>query len=158
MNEINCIKDHGGTEESFEPQTSNLKPQNKSQIKMEKPQTSKKIYNIRDRIIEFAKQALIICKKLPKSPECEGIRKQLANSATSIGANFEEADGAITKKDFINKVCIARKEAKETRYWLRIINDTYSINNEISNHIKESEEIINILSAIIRNSGFRHRF
>jgi four helix bundle protein len=51
----------------------------------------------------------------------EIIRTQLAKAGTSIGANVEEADGALTKKDFVNKIAIARKEAKETRYWLRLI-------------------------------------
>jgi four helix bundle protein len=156
-NELIENRKQDGINGSFEHQTSNIKFQNKSQIQEQKPQTQKRIYDIRDRILEFAKQALVVCKRLPKTPECDGIRKQLANAATSIGANFEEADGAITKKDFINKVCISRKEAKEARYWLRIVNDTIFINNEIGKHIKESEEIINILSAIIRNSGFRQR-
>jgi len=49
------------------------------------------------------------------------IRTQLVKSGTSIGANVEEADGAVTKRDFTNKITIARKEAKETKYWLKLI-------------------------------------
>jgi four helix bundle protein len=88
---------------------------------------------------------------LPKIPECEGIRRQLSNSGTSIGANFEEADGALTRKDFVNKAGIARKEAKETRYWLMIINGYYL--NGLETDIQACEEIINILSAILINAG-----
>jgi len=105
----------------------------------------------------FSKRILQICKLLPRIPECDGIRKQLASAGTSIGANFEEADGAITKKDFINKVAIARKEAKETKYWLQIINSIYFDNTRLSEDIRESEELISILSAIIRNCGIKTR-
>ena len=62
---------------------------------------------------------------------------------------MEEADGTLTKKDFLNKVVIARKESKETSYWLRIISGRY-LNEEILKHdIKEVQEIIYILTAII---------
>lgn len=80
------------------------------------------------------------------------IRGQLGGSGTSVGANYEEADGTLTKRDFVNKVVIARKEAKETRYFLRIISGTYIDSEELAADIRESEEIINILSAIINKS------
>jgi four helix bundle protein len=116
-----------------------------------------KVYDLRERLLIFSKRILQICKTLPKIPECEGIRKQLGDAATSIGANYEEADGALTKKDFVNKVGISRKEAKETRYWLRVISGTYIDEKEIFADIKESEEIINILSAILIKSGVKTR-
>ena len=83
----------------------------------------------------------------------DGPRRQLINAATSIGANFEEADGALTKKDFINKLSISRKEAKETRYWLKVINGTCSNDMDLTSEIQEIEEIISILSAILLKSG-----
>ncbi|KPJ65368.1 hypothetical protein AMJ44_10425 [candidate division WOR-1 bacterium DG_54_3] len=100
---------------------------------------------------------LKIFRMLPKIPECEGIRRQLADAGTSIGANFEEADGALSKKDFINKVGIARKEAKETRFWLRTISGVFIDERDLVADIKESEEIINILSSILRKSGVKKR-
>jgi len=138
-----------------ETQRSNLKAQNNSQIANPKSQRRDKPFDIRERILIFTHRVLHICKLLPKIPECEAIRKQLACSCTSIGANYEEADGALTKKDFINKAGISRKEAKETRFWLRVISKTYINVNETVNEIKESEEIINILSAILIRSGAR---
>jgi len=93
---------------------------------------------------------LEITKKLPAYPECDRIRGQLGGAATSIGSNYEEADGAITKKDFVNKLVIARKEAKETRYFLRIVSGTYLEQEAIKTDIKEAEEIINILSSMIK--------
>ncbi|MFC1560073.1 four helix bundle protein [Candidatus Margulisiibacteriota bacterium] len=135
----------------MEHQTSNVKLQNKSQG------LNPKIYDIRERCLVFSKRALSICKMLPRIPECENIRCQMASAVTSIGANYEEADGAITKKDFINKAAIARKEAKEARYWLRVISGTYIKEDELTPDIKEAEEIVNIISAIIRNSGIKRR-
>jgi four helix bundle protein len=137
-----------------EHQTSNSQPQNKSQLENlgnDKPA------DLRERLLLFAKRILKICRTLPKIPECEGIRRQLADSGTSIGANFEEADGALSKKDFINKVGISRKEAKETRFWLRIISGLFIEEKSIQSDIKESEEIINILSSILRKSGVKKR-
>jgi len=96
---------------------------------------------------------LEICQKIPRNPECNRIREQLGGAGTSIGANYEEADGTITKRDFISKVVIARKEAKEARYWLRLISGLYIKAEEIAGDIQESEEIINILSSILKKSG-----
>ncbi len=111
-----------------------------------------KPYDLKDRLFLFSKRILEICKMLPRMPECDRIRAQLGGSGTSVGANYEEADGAITKKDFINKMVISRKEAKEVRYFLRIISGTYIDNENLIDDIKESEEIINILSSIIVKS------
>jgi four helix bundle protein len=132
------------------------KIENPGRHKME-TQEGNKVYDLRERLLIFSKRILKICKMLPKVPECEGIRKQLSDAGTSVGANFEEADGALTKKDFINKTGISRKEAKETRYWLRVISGTFIDEKELAGDIRESEEIINILSAILRKSGAKTR-
>ena len=86
---------------------------------------------------------------IPHSPATHRLCNQLVGAGTSIGANLEEADGSITKRDFLNKVAIARKEAKETKYWLRLIESKYLRNGLVSADIGEVQEIINILSAII---------
>lgn len=112
-----------------------------------------KVYDLRERLLAFAKRILEICKMLPNTPECNRIRGQLGGAGTSAGANYEESDGSVTKKDFINKVGIARKEAKETRYWLRVISGVYIPEKDLKDDIKESEEIINILSSILIKSG-----
>jgi len=137
--------------------TSSIQIPSKSQISGQKSHDTLKIYNLRDRLRLFSRTILGICRRLPKIPECDALRRQLANACTSIGANFEEADGALTKRDFINKAGIARKEAKETKYWLQVICDTYIHKNELEPHIKESEEIISILSSILKNSGYKFR-
>ncbi|MFH1709695.1 MAG: four helix bundle protein [bacterium] len=138
--------------------TSNLPIPNKSQSPNQRSQEKTKIYDLRERLMTFAKRVLQISKRLPNIPECEGIRKQLANASTSIGANFEEADGALTKKDFIHKTGIARKEAKETKYWLKVISGTYISESELKADTNEAEEIISILSSILKNSGHKVRY
>ena len=113
---------------------------------------TEKKYDLKERTFEFAQRILDIAEQLYKKPKSEVVRYQLAKSGTSIGANVEEADGTITKKDFVNKMTIARKEAKETRYWLRLISGRYLDKEEVVKDIAECQEIICILSSIINKS------
>ena len=111
-----------------------------------------KIYDLKERTFTFAQRILEVVEQLPKKSQCEIIRKQLTKAGTSIGANVEEADGTITKKDFVNKMVISRKEAKEARYWLRLISGRYTKEEEIAPDITECQELIKILSSIINKS------
>jgi len=110
------------------------------------------VYDIKERTFRFAQRVLEIVEMLPKNRVCDVIAYQLTKSGTSVGANVEEADGCLTKPDFINKMAISRKEAKEARYWLRLISGKYIKEDIISDDIKEAEEIINILSSIINKT------
>lgn len=108
------------------------------------------INNIHPRIYQFVIRVLKLLKQLPKSPENIIIINQVARSVTSIGANDQEADGALTKKDFIHKYSLVRKEAKETEYWLNIIADTNdSLKGRMKNLLQENLEIIKIVTSII---------
>ncbi|MGH2665378.1 four helix bundle protein [Flavobacterium sp.] len=80
------------------------------------------------------------------------ISKQILQSATSIGANVEEAIAAQSKKDFINKMAIASKEARETKYWLRLLDKSELTSIPIANYLIEIEHIINIITKIIKTS------
>jgi len=80
------------------------------------------------------------------------VGRQVVRSATSIGANVEEADAAESKRDFIHKMGIAQKEARETRYWLRIIKATLLDDDEVQTLTKESDELVRILYTIVRNA------
>ena len=80
------------------------------------------------------------------------ISKQLLRSATSIGANVEEAIAAQSRKDFIHKMSIASKEARETKYWLRLLDKSNLTTIEINNYLIEVEHIINIITKIIKTS------
>ena len=80
------------------------------------------------------------------------ISKQLIRSGTSIGANIEEAIAAQSKKDFINKLSIASKEARETKYWLRLLNKSELTQIPVDIYLTEIEHIINIITKIIKTS------
>lgn len=80
------------------------------------------------------------------------LSKQLLRAATSVGANVEEAIGAFSKKDFTAKMGIALKEARETRYWLRLLDKSQIVLRNYENYLKEIESIINILTAIVKTS------
>jgi four helix bundle protein len=129
---------------------SNDKTKLKSQCQNSVDVNSK--YDLSERLLKYAKRIVEIVKLLPTTPEGNVLRKQLMASGTSVGANYEEADGAVSKKDFINKMGIARKEAKESKYWLRVISGEFVEESVIRADIKESSEIINIFSTIINKS------
>lgn len=79
------------------------------------------------------------------------LSKQLLKSGTSIGANAEEAIGAQSKKDFKAKLSISYKEARETHYWLRLLNDSGLISNEIASYMLEDcEELLKIIGSILK--------
>lgn len=80
------------------------------------------------------------------------ISKQLLRSATSIGANVEEANAAQTKRDFAAKVSIASKEARETKYWLRLLDKSELVPLDYSNYLTSIEHIVNIITKIVKTS------
>jgi four helix bundle protein len=82
-----------------------------------------------------------------------GLCSQLLNSGTSIGGNVEEAIGGSSRKDFINKLQTAYKEARETRYWLRLLKDAKFMEAKLAeSFIQDCEEIIRILTTILNSS------
>ncbi|MEO2060174.1 MAG: four helix bundle protein [Mesonia sp.] len=101
-----------------------------------------------DKTFNFSLSIISLFKKLQKNKEFI-ISKQLLRSATSIGANVEEATAAQSKRDFINKMSIASKEARETKYWLRLLNDSELTTLDVLDEIKEVNHIINIITKII---------
>ena len=80
------------------------------------------------------------------------LSKQLLRSATSIGANVEEAIAGQSRKDFISKMAIASKEARETRYWLRLLEKSKLVDIDYSGYLSSVEHIINILTKIVKTS------
>lgn len=81
-------------------------------------------YDIHDRIFSFVVRVIKLVNMLPKNESNSVIIPQILRSATSIGANDQEADGSLTKKDFIHCYTIVRKETKETMFWLKLIAET----------------------------------
>ncbi len=90
--------------------------------------------------------------KLLKSKNEFVISKQLLRSGTSIGANVEEATAAQTKKDFATKMAIASKEARETRYWLRLLNKSKLVDYDYKNYLNKIDELIRIITAIVKTA------
>lgn len=80
------------------------------------------------------------------------ISRQLLKSATSIGANVNESTAAQTKPDFITKMAVASKEARETKYWLQLLNESQLVKIDTTEMMKEIDEIISILTAIVKTS------
>lgn len=105
------------------------------------------------RLFDFAVRVIKFCRQLPKSKEYDIIKNQLIKSATSSGANYEEAQGASSKADFVNKIKIALKEMRESNYWIRIIISIKETENELDFLLKESEELKKILGAISSKSN-----
>ena len=95
-----------------------------------------------------------VVRKIPKTVESIPVVSQLSSSLTSIGANDQEADAANSKKDFVAKYAIVKKEAKETKYWLSVLQDTDLIDKSIVEpYIRECQEILLIVSKIIQNTN-----
>ena len=113
-----------------------------------------KIYDLEDRTFNFAKAISIFCKKLPKNISNLEYTKQVIRSSGSVGANYIEANEALSKKDFTFRIKICRKEAKETVYWLRLIIETNlsEITEEGRSLLDEATQLRNILSAILNKS------
>jgi four helix bundle protein len=106
---------------------------------------------IQKKSFEFALSVIELYKQLITKNEYV-LSKQLLRSGTSIGANVEEASAGQTKKDFIAKMSIASKEARETLYWLKLLQESNLTNIDCSNQLKQCNDIINILTAIVKTS------
>ena len=114
-----------------------------------------KVWDIRNRTFEYALHAIQLFRKLQEKEDRAGwiLSKQYLRSATSIGANIEEAHSAESKADFIHKYSIAQKEVNESLYWLRLFNKSEMIpSNYIAPLISETKEIIAIITSIIVKS------
>ncbi len=90
-------------------------------------QATNKVYDLEERCFQFAKEVRIFISNLPKSIGNTENSKQLVRSSGSVGANYIEANGSLSKKDFLMRIKICRKEAKESAYWLRLIIETNSV-------------------------------
>lgn len=106
--------------------------------------------DIHERIYNFVIRVIKLAKVLAKTPQNDVIIYQIVKSVTSMGANDQEADGSESRKDFIAKYSIVKKEAKETNYWLRVICDTNPvIKSRMADLQSEGLELVRIISAII---------
>ncbi len=108
---------------------------------------------VKEKSYNFALQIIKLCEKLRVAKHFE-ISSQLLRSATSIGANVEEALAGRSRKDFFAKMSIASKEARETNYWLRLTKDAGILDGlESENLVEGSEELIKILTSIVKTGN-----
>jgi four helix bundle protein len=108
-------------------------------------------YDLEERTYRFAKEVTLFCKKLPYNSSNREYMTQIIRSSSSVGANYIEANEALSRKDFLMRVKICRKEAKESAYWLKLIIETNPADFIKEGTIlkDESIELKKILSSII---------
>jgi len=112
------------------------------------------VYDLEDRTFQFAKRCRDFIKKLPKTLSNIEYGKQLIRSSGSTAANYIEANEAISKKDFSHRIKICRKEAKESRLWLRLCTtgDNQDLKKEQELLIQEAMELTKIFGSIVEKS------
>lgn len=116
-----------------------------------KTQNSKQ-YDLGDRTLSFSKRIIAYVNRLPKNISNIEIGKQLVRSSGSIGANYIEAEEALSRKDFVMRIKISRKESKESRYWLILSEPNINDTKEKEDLIQEATELMKIFGAIIEKS------
>lgn len=108
-------------------------------------------YDLEDRTTKFSGELIVFCKTCPKNVITLPIINQLIRSGTSIGANYREANGGSSKKDFQNKIFICKKESKETLYWLELMGksiDDEKLKKDCRSLWQETKELTLIFSKI----------
>ena len=128
-------------------------------------QLAKLIYNfhicdmkeniLQDKTFGFSKKIISLYKKLQEEREFI-LSKQILRSGTSIGANVHESSAAVSKRDFVNKLSIASKEARETEYWLKLLDESELTLIDVKSYLNEIKDIINIITRIIKTTQERY--
>ena len=112
--------------------------------------TNKNKYDLEERTAEFGRQVIKFIKNILENSITRPLISQLVRSATSVGANYCEADDAESIKDFKHKICIAKKEARETKHWLKmLIVATPNLKTRAEELIQEAKELNLIFNAIV---------
>lgn len=111
-------------------------------------------YDLEGRTLEHARKVRAFVKKIPRTIANMEDGKQVVRASGSMGANYIEANEALSKKDFVMRIKICRKEAKEDAYWLRLIDvgDDEDLGREQQDLIKEATELMLIFGSIFRKS------
>ena len=110
-------------------------------------------YDLEERTAVFGENIIDSCKKVPRTPVTIPIISQLVRSGTSVGANYAEANGASSRKDFKNKIYICKKESNESKYWLRMLAKAVPEQAEDYRNLwKEAQELLLIFSKIANSS------
>ena len=106
---------------------------------------------VKDKSYAFAVRVVNACRHLANEKKEFVLSKQLLRSGTSIGANVEESIGGQSSKDFLSKLSIAYKEARETHYWIRLLTDTeYLTPSQSESLLQDCDELLKIIGSIIK--------
>ena len=108
-----------------------------------------KKYDLEDRTLGFAKDTIHFVNRVSKTIPNIEIARQLIRSSGSVGANYIEANESLREKDFAMRIKICRKEAKESRYWLQLLESTPDLSDSQAHLIQESTELMKIFGAIL---------
>jgi four helix bundle protein len=112
-----------------------------------------KSYDLEERTLEFAKRIIRLSKSLPNDTINRELVSQLVRAGGSVGANYREANDALSKKDFVYRMRITRKEAKECHYWLQLVVETNpEFKGATESLLREVDELKKIFSSIIGKS------
>jgi four helix bundle protein len=110
-------------------------------------------HDLEERTLKFAKATINLCKKLARDVINVKLIGQLIRASGSVGANYREANEALSKKDFLHRMKITRKECKESSYWLELLREANpQTTSEIDILFIESKELRNIFTSIINKS------
>jgi len=114
-----------------------------------------KPYDLEERTLQFALRVRAFVKKLPRTLANIEDCKQLVDASGSVGANYIEANEALGRKDFAMHIKISRKESKESRFWLRLVDTggNANLDQERADLIAEATEFVKIFSSIVRRAG-----
>jgi four helix bundle protein len=117
----------------------------------EPPPVQERVFDLEERTARFGESIIRFCKTIPLNPITQPLVNQLIRSGTSIGANYCEADDAVSKKEFCQKIGHCKKEARETKYWLRMIVTAFTDCREEAKRLwLESKELHLIFAKILR--------
>lgn len=113
---------------------------------------NRKRYDLEDRTLVFAKACRSFVRNIQKDITNIEDAKQLVRSSGSVGANYREANESLSKKDFVMRIKICRKEAKESTYWLELLMEQEELSKEKIKLINESTELMKIFGAILEKT------
>ena len=108
-------------------------------------------YDLEERIAKFGEDIIEFAKKIPYNSVTMSLITQLVRAGTSVGANYCEADNACSKRDFVNKISLCKKESRETKHWLRmIVKAVDNLKDEAKRLVNEAQELNLIFASIFK--------
>ena len=141
-------------QEWIDKENSKFEYRNSKQTRMSETGESSKWYDLDERTLRFARDVRAFIKTLPRTVANDEDTRQLVRASGSVGANYIEANDSLSKKDFVMHIKISRKEAKESRYWLRLLDTAgrESLEETRGLLVREATELMNIFGAIVRKN------